>query len=272
MEATATTPLEVVSACASDEAALAVLPAPMRQWFTRQFGRPTAAQRAAWPVIASGRNLLLSAPTGTGKTLAAFTPILGELLTLPPAASVRCLYLTPLKALGNDVRKSLRSHLAALQPFLPELAGRPRVVLRTGDTPPRARQQLWLNPPEILLTTPESLALLLSHEAAGDLFGGLRWVIVDEVHALAAGKRGADLALSLERLAHLVEGDERHSTGCCLQRIGLSATSTPLDEAARFLAGTCATAVGNALCGVPYSRGTHRGGVAAGTHAAPAPG
>ena len=237
MEATTTTPLEVASPCASDEAALAALPAPLRQWFTRQFGRPTAAQRAAWPVIVSGRNLLLSAPTGTGKTLAAFAPILGELVTLPPAASVRCLYLTPLKALGNDVRKSLRSILAAAQSFLPEGTNRPRVVLRTGDTPQRARQQLWLNPPAILLTTPESLALLLTHKEAGDLFGGLRWVIVDEVHALAAGKRGADLALSLERLAHVVEGDETRLTGRRLQRIGLSATSAPLDEAARFLTG-----------------------------------
>ena len=237
MEATAPTLLEVVPPCSSDETALAALPAAMREWFGRRFGRPTTAQRTAWPVLASGRNLLLSAPTGTGKTLAAFAPLLGQLLTQPPAASVRCLYLTPLKALGNDVRKSLRTHLAGIVPFLADFVPLPRVFLRTGDTPPRARQRLWSDPPEVLLTTPESLAVLLTHEGAGDLFGGLRWVIVDEVHALAAGKRGADLALSLERLAHWVEGDEVRPTGRLLQRIGLSATSTPLDEAARFLTG-----------------------------------
>src|SRR5262249_58934216 len=112
----------------------------------------------------------------------------------------------PLKGLGRDGRRSLRSWLVGLQPFRPEPRPLPRVVLRTGDTPVPARQRLWSDPPEVLLTTPETLALLLTHEGAGDLFGGLRWVVVDEVHALAGGKRGADLALSLERLAHLVHG------------------------------------------------------------------
>src|SRR5439155_4091284 len=142
--------------------------------------------------ITSGRSLVLSAPTGTGKTLAAFAPVLGELLSLPPVPSVRCLYVTPLKALGNDVRKNLRSYLAGIRPFLPESRPLPRVVLRTGDTPAAARRRLWADPPDILLTTPETLALLLTHDGAADLFGGLRWVVVDEVHALAAGKRGAD--------------------------------------------------------------------------------
>src|SRR5207244_8560285 len=112
-----------------------------------------------------------------------------------------------------------------LQPFLSEPRPLPRVVLRTGDTPAAARQRLWADPPEILLTTPETLALLLTHPGAGDLFGGLRWVIVDEVHALAANKRGAALLLSLERLE------------ANIQRIGLSATSTPLTEAGHFLVG-----------------------------------
>src|SRR5215510_3343354 len=117
MEATTEPPLEVVPPCTSDETALAALPAPVRAWFVQRFGQPTAAQRAAWPILANGRNLLLSAPTGTGKTLAAFAPLLGELLTLPPTVSVRCLYLTPLKALGNDVRKNLRSYLTFLLYF-----------------------------------------------------------------------------------------------------------------------------------------------------------
>jgi Lhr-like helicase len=239
MEATASSSLEILPPHSSDATALAALSEPVRAWFTHSFGRPTAAQRAAWPTLAEGKNLLLSAPTGAGKTLAAFAPILSELLTGPPTGSVCCLYITPLKALGNDVRKSLRYHLAGMQGFLTEALHYrrvPRVVLRTGDTPARARQQLWADPPEILLTTPESLALLLSHGGAADLFGGLLWVIVDEVHALAAGKRGADLSLSLERLTHLVEGEE-DSSADRLQRIGLSATATPLDEAARFLTG-----------------------------------
>jgi ATP-dependent Lhr-like helicase len=233
--------LEVVPPCNSDENALAALTVPVRAWFVQRFGRPTVAQRTAWPVLSAGRHLLLSAPTGTGKTLAAFAPLLGELLTLPPAASVRCLYLAPLKALGNDVRKNLRACLAGLQPFLAEPRPLPRVVLRTGDTPAAARQRLWVDPPEILLTTPETLALLLTHAGAGDLFGGLRWVIVDEVHALAASKRGADLMLSLERLEALRVGTprsgERGYEQSTIQRIGLSATSTPLTEAGCFLVG-----------------------------------
>ncbi len=225
---------EVAPSESSDEAALAALPGPVREWFVDRFGRPTPAQRAAWPVLASGKHLLLSAPTGTGKTLAAFAPLLGELMTLPPVSSVRCLYVAPLKALGNDVRKNLRRHLAGMGGrtggLTPRRSPLPRVVLRTGDTPAAARRRLWADPPEVLLTTPESLALLLTHAGAEDLFGGLRWAIVDEVHALAANKRGADLSLSLERLSHLAGRDRP-------QRIGLSATSTPLSEAGHFLVG-----------------------------------
>jgi ATP-dependent Lhr-like helicase len=213
----------------SGETALSALTNPVRRWFAASFGTPTTAQRLAWPAIAAGSSLLLCAPTGTGKTLAAFLPILGELLRAPLGASVRCLYVAPLKALGNDVRKNLRRHLRGIGALLPPETTRVEVALRTGDTSIAARRHLHLAPPDILLTTPESLALLLTEPTAGDLFGGLRWVVVDEVHALAPNKRGADLALSLERLAALA--------GTELQRIGLSATCTPLAEAARFLVG-----------------------------------
>ncbi len=209
--------------------AVAALPEPVRLWLAEQVGEPTLAQRLAWPALTAGKNLLLCAPTGGGKTLAAFLPFLGELLTGPPIRGVCGLYLAPLKALGNDARKNLCAHVEGIRRFLPEGFGNVRVGLRTGDTPARERQDQRIDPPEILLTTPESLAVLLSREWAAEMFGNLRWVIVDEVHALATNKRGCDLTLSLERLAHLVDGD--------LQRVGLSATCAPAAEAARFLVG-----------------------------------
>jgi ATP-dependent Lhr-like helicase len=207
-----------------------VLSAGLHAWFSQRLGQPTAIQRLAWPEIVRGQNILLSAPTGSGKTLAAFLPLIDRLIFAAPVAGVRVLYVSPLKALCSDVRRNLRVCLAGLRPFLPDSPLLPRVALRTGDASPRARQQLWLDPPDILLTTPETLALLLTHTAAADLFGNLRHVVVDEVHALSAGKRGADLSLSLERLERLTRAES-------LQRIGLSATATPLDEAAQFLTG-----------------------------------
>jgi ATP-dependent Lhr-like helicase len=202
----------------------------VRAWFTQRFGQPTPIQRLAWPDVADGKNVLLSAPTGSGKTLAAFLPLLDHLLAEPPVTGVRVLYVSPLKALCSDIRRNLRVCLASLGRALPDTTWLPRILLRTGDASPRARRQLWLDPPDILLTTPETLALLLTHDHSADLFGNLRHVIVDEVHALSAGKRGADLSLSLERL-------ERVSCVGPLQRIGLSATATPLEEAAQFLTG-----------------------------------
>ena len=230
-------PLEHLDLPSSAATAVAVLPEPLRRWLAESIGEPTAAQRLSWPAVVAGKNLLLCAPTGSGKTLAAFLPILGELLTGPPICGVRCLYLAPLKALGSDACKNLCAHIDGIRRFLPEGLGNIRVGLRTGDTSAQERQQQRRDPPDILLTTPESLAVLLSHDWSVELFANLRWVILDEVHALAAGKRGCDVALSLERLTHLVGGD--------LLRIGLSATCAPVVEAARFLVGvdrSCAIA------------------------------
>jgi ATP-dependent helicase Lhr and Lhr-like helicase len=207
----------------SPSSALATLTDDVAGWFTRAFAAPTLAQRIAWPTLAQGESLLLSAPTGAGKTFAAFLPIINQLLA-DPAPELRCLYVAPLKALIRDVGKNLRRCLRALS-----AASQLRIDLRTGDTPWRVRRRFFDKPPHILLTTPESLAVLLSQPAARAKLRELRWVVVDEVHSLAAGKRGADLALSLERLEAWVEQP--------LQRVGLSATCTPLDEAARFLVG-----------------------------------
>jgi ATP-dependent Lhr-like helicase len=217
---------------AAADTALAALPAPLPAWFRCRFGSPSAAQRLAWPALAAGENLLLSAPTGSGKTLAAFLPILGSLLQEPACGfagpRIRCLYVAPLKALVNDVRKNLRRTLREVTETGP---GYPRLRLgrRTGDTAEKVRRLLRRQPPDILLTTPESLAVLLAQPTAEELFADLRWLVIDEVHALAAGKRGADLSLSLERLTAVARQP--------VQRIGLSATCTPLPVAAEFLVG-----------------------------------
>lgn len=226
--------LEVPPAAAT---ALASISEPVRQWFTHQFGLPTSGQRLAWPAIKAAHNLLLAAPTGSGKTLAAFLPILDQLSADPGNGTLRCLYLTPLKALGNDIKRNLRRYLRGLREYLPQGRRTIHVGLRTGDTSQRLRQKLQREPPDILLTTPESLGVLLTQGWSETLFAGLRWVIVDEIHALYPNKRGADLTLSLERLELLTRP---------LQRIGLSATCGRPSEVANFLVGSgrnCAVAV-----------------------------
>jgi ATP-dependent Lhr-like helicase len=215
-------------------AALAVLLEPFARWFQQTFGEPTSIQRLAWPAVAAGRHLLISAPTGSGKTLAALLPLLGRLVapeseTARLSASLSGLYVAPLKALANDTARNLQASLSGLAPFLSTQSRLPRLGIRTGDTPSSERRALRHDPPDVLLTTPESLALLLSQPALRGLFAELRWIVVDEVHDFAAGKRGADLALSLERLEDVAVGP--------VQRVGLSATATPLAEAARFLVG-----------------------------------
>lgn len=203
----------------------------LRTWFSSRYHEPTLAQRFAWPTILSGQNLLLSSPTGSGKTLAAFLPIFNAFLT-NPREGLQCLYVAPLKALCRDVAVNLKKAWRSLQRsgVCPELEL--RVGMRTGDTSERVRQRYLRYPPQILVTTPESLAQMLAHVPSLELLRTARAVVVDEIHALVTSKRGADIAISLERLERLVS--ER---GGPLQRIGLSATCTPLSAVAEFLVG-----------------------------------
>jgi len=192
-----------------------------RAWFERAFAAPTPAQTLGWPAIARGGHVLIQAPTGSGKTLAAF--LIGiDRLNETPGEGLRLLYVSPLKALNYDIERNLRSPLAGIGSEL-------SVAVRTGDTPADERRRMLRTPPDILITTPESLFLLLTSQARETL-RGVETVIVDEVHAVAGSKRGAHLALSLERLERLLDKP--------MQRIGLSATQRPLVEIGRFVAGT----------------------------------
>ncbi len=214
---------------------LALFSPATRAWFAASFAGATPPQAQGWPAIAAGDHALLCAPTGSGKTLAAFLWCLDRLATEPvpddPRARLRVLYVSPLKALVHDVDRNLRAPLAGIG-FAAERLGLPapaiRVGMRTGDTPADERRAFGRNPPDILVTTPESLYLLLTSEAR-EALRSVRWVIVDEIHALAGTKRGAHLALSLERLAALTPQPP--------QRIGLSATARPLTTVAAFLGG-----------------------------------
>ncbi|HXF57916.1 MAG TPA: DEAD/DEAH box helicase [Actinomycetota bacterium] len=205
-----------------------------RSWFEAAFPGPTPAQEGAWEAISTGRNALVVAPTGSGKTLAAFLWALDRLAAGPPASQesrLRVLYVSPLKALAVDIERNLRAPLAGMRAAAQRLGQAPpdiAVAVRTGDTPEEDRRRLVRRPPDILITTPESLFLLLTSRAR-DALRSVDTVIVDEVHSLVDSKRGAHLALSLERLQELVPRP--------LQRIGLSATVRPHDEVARFLGG-----------------------------------
>jgi ATP-dependent Lhr-like helicase len=199
---------------------LAVFRPETRAWFEGAFEAPTPAQRLGWPAIASGRHTLIQAPTGSGKTLAAFLYGIDRLLP-EPGQGLRLLYVSPLKALNYDIERNLRGPLAGLKSDL-------RVAVRTGDTPQKERAEMLRHPPDILITTPESLFLLLTSRARENL-RGVRTLILDEVHAVAGTKRGAHLALSVERLERLVDEP--------FQRIGLSATQRPLAEIGRFVSG-----------------------------------
>jgi ATP-dependent Lhr-like helicase len=211
---------------------LAPFLAPVREWFRSELGEPTPAQRQGWPAIAAGRHTLILAPTGSGKTLAAFLACLDGLWRQdPPPPGVSVLYVSPLKALNNDIHRNLQVPLEGVAETARRL-GQPLPVLsaavRTGDTPTAERQRLIRKPPHILITTPESLHLLLTSKAR-DTLRHVRHVIVDEIHALCGNKRGVFLALLLERLRAL------NPNG--FVRIGLSATQRPLEEVARYLGG-----------------------------------
>ena len=208
----------------------------VRTWFERKFRAPTDAQTLGWPEIISGRDTLISAPTGSGKTLAAFLVSIDRLIRAaekaPLADEVHVLYISPLKALSNDIRRNLEDPLAEIEQVALELSYPShgiRTALRTGDTTQAERQEIVKTPPHILITTPESLYLMLTAERSREILRTVKTVIVDEVHALLRDKRGSHLALTLARLDHVCETRPA--------RIGLSATVKPIEEAARFLVG-----------------------------------
>ena len=207
-------------------AALDVFSPRTRAWFQGAFAGPTPAQEQAWPAIASGEHVLISAPTGSGKTLAAFLYEIDRLAAQPAAENrkdrrIRLVYISPLKALSYDVDRNLRTPLRGIGADL-------QVAVRTGDTPQKERAAMLREAPDILITTPESLYLMLTGRAR-ELFEGARACIIDEIHAVASTKRGSHLALTLERLTD--------AAGSNVQRIGLSATQNPLEEVGRFMVG-----------------------------------
>src|SRR5512141_2172222 len=209
---------------------LAPLHPAVQKWFQQRLGEPTPPQVEGWPAIRQGLNTLIAAPTGSGKTLAAFLSAIDALIRQGAALKdeTQILYVSPLRALSNDVQKNLQGPLAeirALDPSVPEV----RVLVRTGDTPASERAAMSRRPPHILVTTPESLYILLTSAGGRRMLQTVTTVIVDEIHALIRDKRGSHLSLSLERLEHLA--------GRPLQRVGLSATQKPLEEVGRFLVG-----------------------------------
>ena len=209
----------------------------IQAWFRSRFQGPTEAQAMGWPAISQGRHTLIAAPTGSGKTLAAFLTCIDDLVRmgleeeLPDATQV--VYVSPLKALSNDIQKNLATPLKEIAALAGEL-GTPlpevRTAVRTGDTKASERRRMAKQPPHILITTPESLYILLTSRSGREGLKRVRTLILDEMHAVADDKRGSHLSLSVERLCALAEGP--------ITRIGLSATQRPIEEMARFLVGS----------------------------------
>lgn len=229
-------PIRYVEECPGDSEVYQLLRYYVAEWFKRRYPSFTLPQRCAIPLIKKGYNVLVSSPTGTGKTLAVFLGIIDELFALGEKGELEeqiyAVYVSPLRALNNDMKRNLLDPLEGIRHVakeagieLPEI----RVAVRTSDTKPSEKQRMLRHPPHILITTPESLAIALSSPRFREKLATTKWVIVDEIHELASSKRGAHLSLSIERLENLA--------GHPLQRIGLSATIAPLEEVARFLAG-----------------------------------
>src|SRR5437764_363840 len=209
----------------------------VREWFLKQFPAPTEPQAEAWPAIKEGKHRLIAAPTGSGKTLAAFLSVIDDLVWKAVAGTLadetQVVYVSPLKALSNDIKINLQEPLNGIQQNL-EAAGikgiEIRTLVRTGDTPAKDRAAMIKKPPHIIVTTPESLYILLTSDGGRKMLSTTRTLIVDEIHAMVDDKRGSHLSLSVERLQALVKEP--------LVRIGLSATQKPIEEVARFLVGT----------------------------------
>src|SRR3954471_15585008 len=223
----------------------------VRDWFLKQFPAPTEPQAQAWPAIKSGQHTLIAAPTGSGKTLAAFLSAIDDLVWKATRGELgnetHVVYVSPLKALSNDIKINLEAPLKGIQENL-EAAGLSgvaiRTLVRTGDTPAKDRAAMTKRPPHIIVTTPESLYILLTSDGGRKILSTVRTLIVDEIHAMVDDKRGSHLSLSVERLEHLVNehaqsaSDSKLETRKSLVRVGLSATQKPIAEVARFLVGT----------------------------------
>ena len=235
----------MVRAVSTETEVLRLFGAPVAQWFRERHATPTEPQLEAWPLIKNGENVLIHSPTGSGKTLAAFLSALDRLysdIELSKQRGIRTLYISPLKALGYDVERNLREPMSGIERAAAELGVEIPVVradVRTGDTPSSARARMVRNPPHILITTPESLYLILTSPRARSILGTVETVIVDEIHTLCANKRGVHLSITLERLEQVAPG---------FQRIGLSATQRPLSEVARLLGGQFVTSSGTSEC------------------------
>ena len=223
-----------------DEEILNLLRPYVREWFTNKFGQFTDPQRYAIPYIKQGKNVLVSSPTGTGKTLSVFLAIIDDLFQMSEKGELQnqiyAIYISPLRALDNDMEKNLLIPLKEIYQIASQESyniSEINVGVRTSDTPSNIKQKMLRSPPHILITTPESLSISLSAPKFKERLSTAKWVIVDEIHEIASSKRGAHLSLSLERLEYLV----KNKTGRSIQRIGLSATISPLEEVAKYLGG-----------------------------------